>query len=99
MNVKQFAIEMAPIVVSVITPDEAGNALAKILNATGKDPRGISLTLAHIENEIPFDDALGLWRIVESMVPGVDRMLGIKIKNDLWFEGIEWDVGTEVPRI
>ena len=99
MNVKQFAIEMAPILVSVNTPEEAGSALAKLLNVTGKDPRAISLTLAHIEREIPFEDALGLWRIVEDMVPGVERMLGIKIKNDLWFEGIEWEVGTEVPRV
>ena len=99
MNVKQFAIEMAPILVSVNTPEEAGSALAKLLNATGKDVRGISLTLAHLESEMPFEDALGLWRIVEDMVPGVDRMLGIKIKNDLWFEGIEWEVGTEVPRV
>lgn len=98
MNVKQFAIEMAPILVSVNTPEEAGEALAKLLNATGKDPRAISLTLAHIENEIPFDDALGLWEIVGDMVPGVDRMTGIKIKNDLWFDDIEWEVGTAVPR-
>ena len=99
MNVKQFAVEMAPAVVAVNTPEQAGEVLAKILNATGPDVRAISLTLAHLESELPFDEALGLWRVVEDMVPGVERMLGIKIKHDLWFEGIEWEIGTDVPRV
>ena len=99
MNVKQFAVEMAPAVVAVNTPEQAGEVLAKILNTTGPDVRAISLTLAHLESELPFDEALGLWRIIEDMVPGVERMLGIKIKHDLWFEGIEWEIGTDVPRV
>lgn len=99
MNVKQFAVEFAPRVVAVKTPEAAGTLLAELINTVGNDPRAMNLTLAYIEDEIPFDDALGLWKIVGDIVPGVDRMLGGRTKNDLWFANIEWNIGTEVPRI
>jgi len=99
MNVKQFVAEFAPRVVAVQTPEAAGTLLAELFNTIGKDPRALNLTLAHIEQEIPFEDALGLWKIVGDMVPGVERQLGIRIRNNLWFEEIEWTIGTEVPRI
>lgn len=99
MNVKQFVIEFAPRVVAVQTPEAAGTLVAELINTIGKDPRALSLTLAHIEREIPFEDALGLWDIVGDLIPGVERMFGIGIKNDLWFADIEWVIGTEVPRV
>lgn len=99
MNVKQYAIEMAPKIVAVVTPEQAGTLLGELINTVGKDPRALSLTLAHIENEIPFEEALGLWKIIGDIIPGVDRMIGGMLKNDLWFEGIEWEIGTEVPRV
>lgn len=99
MNVKQFAIVMAPKIVAVVTPEQAGALLGELINTVGKDPRALSLALAHIENEIPFEEALGLWKIVGDIIPGVDRMIGGVLKNDLWFEGIEWEIGTEVPRV
>ena len=99
MNVKQFVIEFAPRMVAVQTPAAAGTLVAELINTIGKDSRALSLTLAHIEKEIPFEDALGLWKIVGELIPGVDRMVGIGIRNNLWFADVEWIIGTEVPRI
>lgn len=99
MNVKQFVSEYAPRIASVQTPEAAGTLLAELFNTIGKDPRALNLTLAYIEQEIPFDDALGLWKVVGEMVPGVERQLGIRIRNNFWFEEIEWVIGTEVPHI
>lgn len=99
MKVKQFAAEIAKEVIDANTPEQAGEVIGKILKAAGTDPRAVGVTLAYIEDVVPFGDALGLWKLVGELVPGVDRHNGSVLKNDLWFEGIEWDMSTPVPNV
>lgn len=96
INIKDYAVSVANDLRAVRNPREGGMMISNILNTVGRDPAVVSLLLTHVEDHVSLHQSVQMFEVMKRIVAGVDRMVGARIRNELWFNDQEYFLGTEL---